>query len=121
VELVGDCGLLWWWFQAGWVEVVRDRRLFRFVFSSLEKVRSKLNNQQMSKKKSIGEQLCDAADAGNVAELRRLIEGGADVNATYGVRVYMCWHVHSSLGNPRNMMNPVTTCGCVTVRRASRL
>jgi hypothetical protein len=32
-----------------------------------------------------------------VTELRRLIEGGgADVNATYGVSVYVCWHVHSN-------------------------
>jgi hypothetical protein len=46
----------------------------------------------MSKKeKSMGDQLYDAAKAGSVEELRRLIEGGADVNATYGffVSVYV--------------------------------
>jgi hypothetical protein len=41
----------------------------------------------------IGEQLCDAAWVGEVDELRRLIEGGADVNATnrsVSVYVGMC-------------------------------
>jgi hypothetical protein len=63
----------------------------------------------MSKKeKSMGDQLYDAAKAGSVEELRRLIEGGADVNATYGffVSVYICWPV--PVVKPRNMMHPVT-------------
>jgi hypothetical protein len=47
----------------------------------------------MSRKENdvvVGRQLYFAAEAGNVAELRRLIEGGADVNdSPFLVSVYM--------------------------------
>jgi hypothetical protein len=43
----------------------------------------------MSKKVPIAEQLFWAGHTGNVAELHRLIDGGADVNATYYVSEYV--------------------------------
>jgi hypothetical protein len=55
--------------------------------------------------KAVGEQLDEAASCGNVAELRRLIEGGADVNATFMVSVYV---LACAAVKPRNMRNPVT-------------
>jgi hypothetical protein len=75
--------------------VIED--FFYLSFHRLKSAKQTYYYLQMSTKKSIGQQLYDAASAGNVTELRRLIEGGgADVNATYGVSVYVCWHVHSN-------------------------
>jgi hypothetical protein len=67
---------------------------------------SQLVSKSKPSEKAIGQQLCTAARDGNVEELRRLIDGGADVNDTsYYVSVYV---VHSAAVKPRNMMNPVT-------------
>jgi hypothetical protein len=45
----------------------------------------------LSWKASIGDQLYAAAGSGNVKELQKIVEGGANVNATHStVREFMC-------------------------------